>query len=151
VRLRAFGAVLLACGPSVTPPPDTPPVPIHGPIATVATPDAGGISPEPEPLPMQLDASVAPRMELAAGITSMRSRFRACYNRALMSDPTIQGGLVFDIAVGADGSVTSVVTKQNTLPLDVTMCLEKVVRTLLIDPPDASPVHVSVPIRFVQP
>ena len=144
-----FSALLAlgACAPAVAPPPALPassplrPIPI-APGAPDRDADAGAGEPEPE---------TADAASLAAAASRMGPKFRVCYNRSLRANPTLEGGVTFDVMVSARGEVISAHARRSTLPPDLVLCLERVVRGGPFAPPESAPARVSIPIRVALP
>ncbi len=146
LRLSALLA-LGACAPAVAPPPALPPSPPLRPIPIAPGAPAGALEtgagdPEPE---------TADAASLAAATSRMGPKFRVCYTRSLRSTPTLEGRVTFDVMVGARGEVISAHARRSTLPPDLVLCLERVVRGGPFAPPESPPARVSIPIRLALP
>jgi hypothetical protein len=83
-------------------------------------------------------------------IAGMRAAFRACYNRALLSNPDASGVVRVRAQIAASGEVTSAKATQATaLPPALTPCLEARVRAARFGPPaETKPVDLGFQVRF---
>lgn len=84
-------------------------------------------------------------------VARMRAGFRACYNRALQTNPDISGRADLRIKVGPGGEVQGVAArKSGTLPASVVSCLKARARRARFQPPQGGTAVVSVPVTFVK-
>lgn len=84
-----------------------------------------------------------------------RSAIEACYNNALVRDPTLSGDLTFLIIINQQGSV-SVDVERNAPALDaagVTSCIVGKLRTMNFSssPPQGGDFRVRLPVSFIAP
>lgn len=84
-----------------------------------------------------------------------RSAIEACYNNALVRDPTLAGDLTFLIIINQQGSV-SVEVERNAPALDaagVTNCIVGKLRTMNFSssPPQGGDFRVRLPVSFIAP
>jgi hypothetical protein len=84
-----------------------------------------------------------------------RSAIEACYNNALVRDPTLAGDLTFLITINQQGSV-SVDIERNAPGLDaagVTSCIVGKLRTMNFSssPPQGGDFRVRLPVSFIAP
>ena len=107
----SFSFTLAAC--DVTPPPLPPPPP---PASTVATPVPQELSPT---LPagcgvIKCEGHASP--ELVAALTFAARAAHSCYDRALVTQPNLQGNVLLATRIGADGQLCGVKVKKTDLP-----------------------------------
>jgi hypothetical protein len=83
-------------------------------------------------------------------IAGLRPGFRACYNRGLANDPTMDGCVTLRVHIAPEGSVgtTDAVVKDGLSP-SVVGCLEELLRRAAFDPPGGSGATINVPITFI--
>jgi hypothetical protein len=83
-------------------------------------------------------------------VARMRAGFRACYQRALSTNPDAQGRISLKIKVGPSGQVTGVAAaKSGNLPQSVVDCVKGRARAATFAAPDGGSAVVSVPVTFV--
>lgn len=84
-------------------------------------------------------------------VAKMRAGFRACYNRALATNPDASGRIDLRIRVGAGGEVTGVAASSSgNLPPSVAECVKGRARSARFSPPEGGSAVVSVPVSFVK-
>jgi tetratricopeptide (TPR) repeat protein len=86
----------------------------------------------------------------AERVGEMRKDFRACYQRALASDPDLQGTVRLSILVGADGRVTECSGTGFGLPVETIDCLLIRAASTQFDPPEGGKAVIAVPITFIK-
>jgi hypothetical protein len=88
---------------------------------------------------------------LEATIAKLRPRFKACYQRGLAQDPTMQGKVTLNAKVGPNGEVAGVDTVANNgLSAEVVDCIRGVIKRAEFSPPGGSGSSVNIPVSFVQ-
>lgn len=133
MRAAAFVLGLSACRASVPAPPAAQPPVALPPLAVMEAP-AEDVASLPEPLVRSLDA-LAPRIA-ACGASVAEG-----------SDPS-RVRVVFDLVIGARGEAVTVHATRSSLPLEVTFCMERVLRQGPYPRPDSPPVRLSIPVRL---
>ncbi len=84
-------------------------------------------------------------------VARMRAGFRACYTRALASNPDASGRISLALKVGPGGEVTQVtVTTSGSLPAAVVSCVKSRAQSGRFDPPQGGAAVVSVSVNFVK-
>jgi hypothetical protein len=83
-------------------------------------------------------------------IAALQPRLRACYQKQLAANPTLEGGVTMTIDVAADGSVTSVTPGQTKLPPALVACLAGVIQRVSFSAPTNGATRFSVPLRFTK-
>jgi hypothetical protein len=90
-----------------------------------------------------------------AKLGAKRRAIEACYNAALVRDPTLAGELTFLVTVNPQGTVdlTIEVDSQTLRAAGVTDCIAGKLRSLnfTANPPQGGAVHARVPFSFVAP
>lgn len=86
-----------------------------------------------------------------AVIASMRTGFRACYQRGLANNPDAQGKITLNIKVGPGGEVQSVsgASSGNIAP-EVLDCVKQRAMAARFSPPEGGTAVVQVPVSFVR-
>lgn len=83
-------------------------------------------------------------------VAGMRAGFRACYQRALNSDPSAAGSVRLQLALGSRGEVTNVVAgPSGNVPTAVSSCVQARARAASFDPPDAGRSTLAFVVSFV--
>jgi hypothetical protein len=133
-----------------------------------STPDAAASAAASAPLRLdcveQSNAKV--RAEVAAGtaprggtisdaeavVASLRPRFKACYQRGLAVDPSLQGCVVLRTFVAPSGTVEkSAVFVREGLTDAVIQCLEGAVQSAKFAPPGGTGSALQIPVTFELP
>lgn len=84
-------------------------------------------------------------------VAGMRAGFRACYNRALATNPDAQGRISLSIKVGPGGEVSGVsASSSGSLPPSVVGCVKARARAARFSPPQGGMAVVQVPVTFVK-
>lgn len=121
---------------------------------------AGGSSGSPPPAPPPDDATKVkvPVGEVSqsaakggrpgddAVIARNRWRFKACYNKALATDPTAGGSASFTVKIAADGSVTSTASTSGLSPTSLDACARGAFGAMKFEQP--GPATIVVPLFF---
>jgi outer membrane biosynthesis protein TonB len=83
--------------------------------------------------------------------TQLQPKARACYQKALQDDATLQGRIVLRFVIGPNGDVSTATVAENTLgSTALATCIVGVLRKLVFSPPEGgSSAIVMVPINFV--
>jgi hypothetical protein len=82
-------------------------------------------------------------------IAGMRAGFRACFQRGLAQDPSIQGSVRLTLRIGAGGEVLSATpAASGNLPGSVVGCIAGRARGAAFDPPEGGTATIVVPITF---
>lgn len=112
----------------------------HGPVWHVERPEK--VKEEGE---SRLPAETIRRIVRQSG-----GRFRACYQTALLANPSLSGGVTTRFFIGAGGAVQSAQNVSADLPdKSVVSCVTRVFGSLVFpDPPDGRPVTVTYPLSF---
>ena len=101
------------------------------------------------PSPSSEGPMAAPVPDAEKIIAGLRPYFRLCYRAGLMTDPELQGSVVMDARIAADGSVTGVTQHApTTLSPPVTHCLEEALKGAQFSPPGGTGSTVRVPLNF---
>lgn len=121
-----------------------PPVALEAPHEEI---DAGAVAVAPvkgsaEIGPSTQTGSVADVDRVVAGI---RPRFRACYNQALSTDPTIKGNLKLTFVIDTKGEPSNISHAPTTIPDAVLACIERAIARAQFTAPN-KPATVTVPI-----
>ena len=82
-------------------------------------------------------------------IAGAKSRIRGCYQRALTLAPELQGKLVFEIGIGAEGTVARTCTSGEGLEEPVRDCIAGVLRSLAFASPEGGSAKLSGHFTFV--
>lgn len=90
------------------------------------------------------DANVQSQAQRFAA--SRRPRVRACYQRALLNDPSIAGTLRITVKISADGATGVVTTQNEGLPQPVVACANAVFHT--VEVPDLGGKTVLIPFKL---
>lgn len=86
-----------------------------------------------------------------AVVARNRFRFRACYQKGLVNDPSIAGRVLVTINVGPSGEVTAAnAAPSGNIPPSVAACIAAACRNMVFSPPDGGNATLRVPITFVQ-
>jgi hypothetical protein len=110
---------------------------VHGPVTGIA--DVGILDP------------TTPVANAERTVAGLRTGFRTCYNRGLLSDPTMAGKVVVSAKISPNGEVASADSAQNTgLSSDVVQCILRKVRTATFDGPGPNGATLQIPVTFVQ-
>jgi hypothetical protein len=84
-------------------------------------------------------------------ITSLRPKFRACYNASLASKPDLSGHMIAKLLLGPDGRVFSARFVEGKIADRTVMsCVLGALRDARFDPPPGGAASLQVPIGFVQ-
>ena len=103
------------------------------------------------------DGSPQPRLfrsEVAAQIAKLNARLRGCYSKALSTDPSLAGRVVFRFVVDPSGQITSVTideeqTSESMRKSPLSACLLAAIRGANIGPTEHSaPVTLSLPVEI---
>lgn len=86
--------------------------------------------------------------EIRRAMRRNQARIRACYQRALNENPTLQGRLVLRFEIGRDGRVAQVRIPTNTLGDQVGRCVEGEARRWRFAQPEGGTVWVENPFVF---
>jgi TonB family protein len=82
-------------------------------------------------------------------VRANHGRFRLCYERGLAVAPRLEGRVVVDFTIAADGSIASVSSRDSTLASkDVATCVANAFLSISFPQPEGGLVHVSYPIVF---
>ena len=73
---------------------------------------------------------------------------KACYERALRRDPTLQGRVTISFTIGATGRVTRAVPSNDTIGSAVSGCVADRFRLISVSPPRNGTVTFSYPFIF---
>lgn len=86
---------------------------------------------------------------IAKVINEGLSRVQSCYERELISDPSLQGKIVFDWVIGPEGSVTTTRVSSSSLPSQtVATCISNLIKTWQFPKPSGGSVTVVYPFNF---
>ena len=126
---------VVACRASVLPPPAT----------TAAAPvTLGATEPSAEaPVP-------AVPEEIARSVDALAPKLRACGASVAASGDPSRVRVVFELVLGPRGEAVTVHATRSTLPVDVTFCMERVLRAGPYPRPPG-PIRLSLPIRLDEP
>jgi TonB family protein len=97
------------------------------------------------------EAEVAglPPEEIRAVVAEKKARFKACYERGLARDLSLEGTVVAKFVIGEDGAVSSAEEGGSTLPDDdVRACVLATIRGLRFPAPESGTVAVTYPFEF---
>ncbi|HVU05347.1 MAG TPA: AgmX/PglI C-terminal domain-containing protein [Polyangiaceae bacterium] len=84
-------------------------------------------------------------------VAGMRAGFRNCYNRALASNPDVEGRISLSIRVGPGGEVQGVsAAPSGNLPDSVVSCVKARAQAAQFDPPQGGLAVIQVPVTFVK-
>jgi hypothetical protein len=84
-------------------------------------------------------------------VAGMRAGFRNCYNRALSSNPDVEGRISLSIRVGPGGEVQGVnASPSGNLPDSVVSCVKARAQAAQFDPPQGGMAVIQVPVTFVK-
>jgi hypothetical protein len=84
-------------------------------------------------------------------VAGMRAGFRNCYNRALSSNPDVEGRIGLSIRVGPGGEVQGVTASPSgNLPDSVVSCVKARAQAAQFDPPQGGLAVIQVPVTFVK-
>jgi hypothetical protein len=128
----------------------------------VASPDAGAPESPSTPAPAASSAPAAPAPPSAAddpnvggtpsdsvvatALEPIRGRLRACYKKALATDPKLAGTATFDATIAKDGKVASArFVKREGLSEDMMGCLTTALKAMTFPPGQKSQI---VPLTF---
>ena len=114
--------------------------------APVDEPD-GQADVEQQPVPAE---DGLPRPVIQAAVRGWSRQLRYCYERALVSDPTLAGTVRVRFVIGPDGSVTEAAVADSTLGKpDVEECVLRAIRQVTFRPPEGGgTVVVTYPFLF---
>lgn len=130
----------------------------NGQIVSPKPAGASSGSPTPAPPPDDATKVKAPVGEISYGVAKggrpgddsviarHRWRFKACYNKALASDPTSGGSASFTVTIGADGSVTSTASTGALSPAFLDACARSSFGAMKFEQP--GPATIVVPVHF---
>jgi outer membrane biosynthesis protein TonB len=79
-------------------------------------------------------------------IASNRWRFKACYNKALASDPTAGGTVKVSVKIGEGGEVVSASPASSDAPGGLTQCIVSSFMSMKFSPPDGGTAQFTVPV-----
>jgi hypothetical protein len=97
-----------------------------------------------------MSASV-PVSNLESTIAKLRPRFKACYQRGLAQDPTMQGKVTLNAKISPNGETSSVdVINNSGLSAEVVECIKGVIKRAEFQPPGGGGSSVNIPVSFVQ-
>ena len=82
-------------------------------------------------------------------VAGMRAGFRACYQRGLNRDGTLQGAVRLTIRIQASGVVETVTATSFGFPDAVVDCLLERAGKAVFDPPEGGSAVLQVPVTFV--
>lgn len=84
-------------------------------------------------------------------VAGLRAGFRACYNRALATDPDASGKIDLKLRIGPGGEVTGVAAAiTGNIPAGVVNCVKGRAKAARFSPPEGGSAVVSVPVSFVK-
>ncbi len=84
-------------------------------------------------------------------VAGLRAGFRACYNRALATDPDASGKIDLKLRIGPGGEVTGVAASTSgNIPAGVVNCVRGRAKSARFSPPEGGSAVVSVPVSFVK-
>lgn len=84
-------------------------------------------------------------------VAGMRAGFRNCYNRALASNPDVEGRIALSLHIGPGGEVQSVnAVPSGNLPDAVVGCVKARAMAGQFDPPQGGAAVIQVPVTFVK-
>ncbi len=120
--------------------------------------DGGEVRRVEQELEFELDEDSAPDgrgsvdMDLVEGVLrSLTPSVRACYDRALESEPDLQGTMVLILTLGTSGQITSStldVTSSSLTNTDLKRCVERQVKSRNYPIPEGGQITFSYPFRF---
>ena len=82
-------------------------------------------------------------------VSSMRSGFRDCYQRALSNHGRFSASVRLSIRVGASGQITSVTGRGTNAPREMIECFFTEVGRHVFEPPQGGVAIVNVPVNLV--
>ena len=146
--MRAVGFVLVwllaACQPKVAASPAQQPAP---PAKSPKVDPAECV--EKQPVDSVTGVGLPPEV-IRSVIAPAHVRFRACYERALARDGSLEGKLQVSFVVGANGVIKTAHVIENTLPdCHAVACIESEVLSLRF-PEAANDTAVVLPLKFVK-
>jgi TonB family protein len=103
--------------------------------------DGGGVS-------ATANAASAPVADATHVVADMKLDFRACYDKALAKDPSLEGAAIFVAKVDPQGNVTDVTVTRSTMPADLADCLRARIQRGKFTPPGPSGSTIQIPIVF---
>jgi outer membrane biosynthesis protein TonB len=130
---------------------DTPPPP----PPSIEEPEDGGAPAAAKQVRSAADPCRAPcegreNASLLATLRGKGAQARACYERGLRTNATLQGKMTVSVRVGANGQVCSATASGDTLgDPGVTNCVLGQFRASALPPPQGGCVNVQVPLNFV--
>lgn len=84
-------------------------------------------------------------------VAAMRAGFRMCYNRALASNPDVEGRISLSLRIGPGGEVQGVTAvPSGNLPDSVVSCVKARAQAGQFDPPEGGSAVIQVPVTFVK-
>lgn len=84
-------------------------------------------------------------------VAGMRAGFRNCYNRALASNPDVEGRIALSLHIGPGGEVQNVnAVPSGNLPDAVVSCVKARAMAGQFDPPQGGAAVIQVPVTFVK-
>ena len=116
------------------------------PIAS-ATPSVTASTDDPHGCAGQCRGRASP--ELVRALQTRAVDARRCYNKALASDPSLQGKSDVHVRIGQDGTVCSVEVLASSLPTDMNACVLGVYHQATYPAPVGGCIVAGVPITFV--
>jgi hypothetical protein len=108
--------------------------------------------PEPKvgrgPVPPPIGDGVVDPAEVRTAVSNAMGGIKACYERALRRDPTLQGRVTISFTIGATGRVTRAVPSNDTIGSAVSGCVADRFRLISVSPPRNGTVTFSYPFIF---
>jgi TonB family protein len=90
-----------------------------------------------------------PPEEIRAVVAEKKGLIKACYERGLARDLSLEGTVVAKFVIGEDGAVSSAEEGESTLPDDdVRACVLATIRGLRFPAPESGTVAVTYPFEF---
>lgn len=173
VLLAAIGGLVFWKTRGGEEPAPPPPAPTASAPAPVATPTAALMDSIPPPPPVEevaeadagpaVKAAPSPKADLCAGpcngsasaglssaLSARAASSRTCYERALRTNESLQGKMVVQVRVDANGRVCSArVAEDGVGSQEVSSCVLGSFRGAKLPPPTAGCIDVNVPMSFV--
>ena len=141
------------------------------PVETQKLPDLEAPPPPPPPVE-ELDAGKEPKVDrtakrsavggcdncngtenpqLRSALAARGGQARGCYERVLRNNAGVEGRLLVNVTIGAQGQVCSArVTDQGLGDAAVANCVQRMFQSATFPPPSGGCVYAAVPLNFVQ-
>ncbi len=82
-------------------------------------------------------------------VAAMRSKFKACYEKGLVNDPTMEGKVIITSTFQKDTPTVATLSSNSGLSAEVAECIRLVVKAGTFTCEAAGPTTLAIPVRFV--